>query len=261
MGIEIDLKQHARPVTLPRSLPVPPAGLDEGEPLEILQWAARSVPRLSVASSFQSSGLVILHMLREIRPDVPVLFLETGFHFQETLMFKDRIRMMWDLDVVDLRGLHRSPKQQSVMYGPGLYRFDPDKCCHINKVEPLQMALEYFEAWISGLRRDQSASRAKVPAVETQELPSGKTVLKIHPLATWNKADVDRYLEKHDIPTHPLLEKGYRSIGCWPCTRPVEGTDDDERAGRWANTEKDECGIHTWGRAGGGAPLETEAEE
>ena len=231
------------------------ADLEKASPRQILEWAASSIDRLAIASSFQASGLVLLHQLREIRPEVPVLFLDTGFHFQETLEFRDRIAEMWDLDIVDLRGRHRSPKQQSVMFGPGLYRSDPDKCCHINKVEPLQRALDNFDAWISGVRRDQSKVRAQVPTVDAQLLPSGREILKIHPLARWNKHDVQSYIKHHDIPTHPLLEKGYTSIGCWPCTRPVD-SGEDERAGRWSGAAKDECGIHTFGRT----PVEADGE-
>lgn len=214
--------------------------------------------RLAVATSFQSSGLVILHLLRDIRPDLPVLFLETGFHFPETLAFRDRIAAEWGLRVVDLRGEHGSVEEQDRRLGPELYRTDPDKCCAINKVEPLQRALEGFDAWISGVRRDQSPLRAETPLVEAQMLPSGREVMKIHPLARWTAAEVGSYVQEHGIPTHPLLERGYRSIGCWPCTRAV-GNDEDERAGRWDGFAKTECGIHSFGR--GRALSQTEADQ
>jgi phosphoadenosine phosphosulfate reductase len=216
-------------------------------PRSVLEWAATTIDRLAVASSFQSSGLVILHLLRNIRPDVPVLFLDTGFHFPETLEFRARIEDEWDLNVVDLRGEHGSVERQAELYGPELFGRDPDQCCFINKVQPLQRALEGYDAWISGIRRDQSPLRAGTPLVEAQLLPSGNEVLKIHPLAGWSKDDVGSYVRDHGIPTHPLLENGYRSIGCWPCTRAVE-PDEDERAGRWAGSVKTECGIHLFGK-------------
>jgi phosphoadenosine phosphosulfate reductase len=221
--------------------------LSSADPRSILTWATTTIDRLSVATSFQSSGLVILHMLRDLRPDLPVLFLDTGFHFPETLAFRERVTEMWDLKLVDLRGEHRSVMRQSELYGDELYLRDPDKCCLINKVKPLQDALEAYEGWISGLRRDQSPFRAQTPIVEAQLLPSGSEVLKIHPLAGWSRADVEGYISEHEIPTNPLIEQGFASIGCWPCTRAVSNGD-SERAGRWDGLAKTECGIHTFGR-------------
>ena len=224
--------------------------LENAHPHHILSWAARSVERLAIASSFQSSGLVMLHMLQSIRADLPVLFLDTGFHFDETIAFKNRIVEMWDLNIVHLRGKHGSVQQQNLAYGSELYRRNPDQCCFINKVEPLQRALEEFDGWISGLRRDQSKIRSRTPIAEDQELMSGRDVIKIHPLANWTKADVHRYLAKHDIPTNPLLEQGFASIGCAPCTTATGAREADERAGRWQGLDKAECGIHEIGSSG-----------
>jgi phosphoadenosine phosphosulfate reductase len=221
--------------------------LQDAEPRDILRWACDTIDRLAVATSFQSSGLVILHVLKDIRPDFPVLFLDTGFHFEETIAFKRQIAAAWDLKVVDLNGSHGGPGRQEEIYGPELYRRDPDRCCFINKVEPLQRALEEFDAWISGIRRDQSPLRAHTPVLEAQMLPSGREVLKIHPLATWTRADVDAYVARHEIPTNPLLEEGYASIGCRPCTRRTSDGE-DERAGRWDGFAKTECGIHSFGK-------------
>jgi len=225
--------------------------LDNAHPHHILSWAAKSVDRLAIASSFQSSGLVMLHMLQSIRADLPVLFLDTGFHFDETIAFKTQVVDMWDLNVVDLSGKHGSVRAQNLKYGFELYRSNPDQCCFINKVEPLQRALEEFDGWISGLRRDQSKIRSKTPVVEDQELLSGREVIKIHPLASWTKTDVNRYLAEHDIPTHPLLELGFASIGCAPCTSETGASGSDERAGRWQGFDKTECGIHSIGTSGG----------
>lgn len=231
---------------------------EEAHPQGIIEWACATIDRLAVATSFQSSGLVILHLIRQIRPDVLVLFLETGWHFDETIAFKDQIESLWNLNLVDLRGVHGSREAQDRSHGPELYRRDPELCCTINKVEPLQRALEDLDGWISGIRRDQSPLRAHTPIVEAQLLPSGNEVLKIHPLANWTKDDVARYVDAHAIPTHPLLEKGFASIGCWPCTRAVRDGE-DERAGRWDGFSKSECGIHSFGRPHG--PKETEAEQ
>ncbi|MGH2806661.1 MAG: phosphoadenylyl-sulfate reductase [Actinomycetota bacterium] len=232
--------------------------LEVAPPQEILWWAATTIDRLAVATSFQGSGLVILHMLRAIRPDLPVLFLDTGFHFDETLAFKDEITKLFDLNLVELRGEHGSVARQNELYGEELFRRDPSRCCEINKVLPLQRALENYDGWISGLRRDQSPLRSETPMVEAQMLASGNEVLKIHPLAHWTKADVQRYLVMHGIPTNPLLERGFASIGCYPCTRAI-ADGEDERAGRWDGNSKTECGIHLFGKPGG--PKQSEAEE
>jgi phosphoadenosine phosphosulfate reductase len=230
----------------------------EGDPREILEWATYSVDRLVVATSFQSSGLVILHMLRDIKPDMPVLFLDTGFHFIETLQFARAKTEEWGLKLVVLRGKHGSTEVQAEQYGPELYRRNPNLCCQINKTEPLQEALAEFDGWISGLRRDQSPERAtSVKISQPQILPSGRAILKIHPLANWTKADVESYIARYDISTHPLLERGYASIGCWPCTRAIVAGE-EERDGRWSGVDKTECGIHTFGQDN---PRQTEAEQ
>jgi len=234
------------------------SGLSTSEPRTILQFAAETIDRLAVATSFQSSGLVILDLLRGIRPDVPVLFMDTGFHFRETLEFKERIRDLWDLKLVELRGEHGSATTQAEIYGPRLHDRNPDLCCAINKVRPLQNALEEYDGWISGLRRDQSPLRAETPVIEAQLLPSGNEILKVHPLAHWSRDQVSAYIAAHDIPTHPLLERGFASIGCQPCTKAVT-SGEQERAGRWDGLAKTECGIHSFGKPHG--PMETEAEQ
>lgn len=236
--------------------------LETATPQQILQWSYTTIDPIAVATSFQASGMVILHMTTQLLAQsgrrVPVLFLDTGFHFPETLEFRQRVQEMWDLDIVDLRGEHGSAKRQAEIYGPQLYKRDPDKCCFINKVLPLQNALEGFDGWISGLRRDQSPLRATTPIVEAQLLPSGNEVLKIHPLAHWTREDVKTYVAEHDVPTHPLLEMGFPSIGCFPCTRAVK-MGEAERAGRWEGIAKTECGIHSFGKEHG--PKQTEAEQ
>jgi phosphoadenosine phosphosulfate reductase len=232
--------------------------LQTAGPSEILTWASETIDRLAMATSFQASGLVQLHLLRAIRPDIPVLFLDTGFHFTETLEFRDRIVEMWDLKLVVLTGEHDGPTRQAEVYGPELYRREPDLCCRINKVEPLQFALEEYDAWVSGIRRDQSPLRARTPVIEAQLLPSGTEILKLHPLANWTRGDVDSYIRRHGIPTHPLLEQAFGCIGCWQCTRALRAGE-TERDGRWDGFAKTECGIHTFGKQD--AARETEAEQ
>jgi phosphoadenosine phosphosulfate reductase len=224
--------------------------LERADPHHILSWAAEAIDSLAIATSFQSSGLVMLHMLQKIRSDLPVLFLDTGFHFDETIAFKNRIVDMWELNIVDLRGKHGSVRGQNLTYGFELYSRDPNQCCFINKVEPLQRALNDYDGWISGLRRDQSEIRSRTPIIEDQELLSGREVIKIHPLANWTKSDVNSYLAEHEVPTHPLLELGFASIGCAPCTSPTGASETDERAGRWQGFDKTECGIHNLGTSG-----------
>ncbi len=231
---------------------------EDAAPQGIIEWACATIDKLAVATSFQSSGLVILHLIKDMRPDVPVLFLETGFHFPETLAFREEITTKWDLNLVDLKGEHGSVEKQTAQYGAELYKRDPERCCFINKVLPLQNALEGYDGWISGIRRDQSVMRSHTPIVEAQLLPSGDEVLKIHPLANWSKEDVARYIAAYSIPTHPLLEKGFASIGCRPCTRALKAGEEG-RAGRWDGFNKNECGIHSFGKPHG--PKETEAEQ
>lgn len=232
--------------------------MDGADPRAILEWAVGTMGRLAVATSFQSSGLVILHLLKDIAADMPVLFLNTGFHFPETLAFRDEIVARWGLHLVELTGEHGNAAGQAARHGPELYRTNPNLCCHINKVEPLQRVLEDYDGWISGIRRDQSPFRAETPVVEAQMLPSGREVFKVHPLANWSRVQVGDYLATHDIPVHPLLEQGFASIGCFPCTRAVQ-PGEDERAGRWEGTSKTECGIHSFGKPGG--PAQSEAEQ
>lgn len=222
------------------------AELESRHPSEILAWAASTVDNLAVVTSFQSSGLVILDLMRDIYPDIPVIFLDTGYHFPETLAFRDRIVGLWDLNLLEVKGDHARRADGPTQHHD-LYRTDPNACCAINKVQPLQQALAGFGGWISGLRRDQSPQRAAIRIVDVQALPSGSTLLKIHPLAAWSKNDVESYLTQRGIPTHPLLEQGFESVGCWPCTRRVDAHQ-GPRAGRWYGMDKTECGIHTFGQ-------------
>jgi phosphoadenosine phosphosulfate reductase len=186
-----------------------------------------------VTSSFQAECVVLVHMLREVRPDIPVLFLDTVHHFAETLAYRDQLVEQWGLNLVTLRAADPSP---------GLWQRDTSACCARHKVGPLFSALEAYDVWFTGLRRDQSPSRAHLAEVEPFRLPGGKLLRKISPLAMWTTKEVWSYARQHDIPLLPLYDRGYTSIGCEPCTTlPLDPG--NERSGRWAG-QKLECGIH-----------------
>ncbi len=195
------------------------------------QLAASSNP--CVTSSFQSECVVLVHMLRAIRPDIPVLFLDTVHHFKETYAYRDELARRWQLNLVDLRAVEPSP---------GLWQTDTQACCAKHKVEPLFRSLEPYDVWFTALRRDQSPSRANLAEVEPFTLPTGKSLRKVSPLAAWTTKDVWTYARAHDIPLLPLYERGYTSIGCEPCTSlPLDPS--NPRSGRWQG-QKLECGIH-----------------
>jgi phosphoadenosine phosphosulfate reductase len=191
--------------------------------------------RVALTVSFGGGGLVLAHMVSRIDRRVPVLFIDTGFHFPETIAFRHRFAERYGLLVIDLR--------PAADPGP-LYRTDPDACCALRKVEPLRRALAAYDVWITALRREQSETRRSVEVMETHEI-DGRTIRKVMPLAHWTREDVQRYLRAYGVPSHPLLEQGYTSIGCWPCTRPTR-PGEAERAGRWSGFGKTECGLHTF---------------
>lgn len=215
----------------------------EGAPAEeVLRWATVTIPRFAVTSSFGADSAVLLHLLARVDRHVPVLFLDTGFHFAETLTFRRDLAAR--LGLSDVRDLEPalSVAEQRREHGAGLYFRNPDRCCALRKVAPLEAALADFDGWATGVRRRQTLERADTPVVSTQ-LRGDRTLVKVSPLAGWTDADVDAYLARHDLPRHPLADAGYPSIGCAPCTRRV-APDEDPRAGRWEGRAKTECGIH-----------------
>ena len=217
---------------------------EQADPRDIVRWAIdeAGLDRVAVASAFQAEGTCVIHMATRIRPDIPILFLETGFHFLETLGFKDAMRDRFGLNVVELRGEH-TPESQAAEHGDRLYERDPNLCCDINKVRPFTQALHEQDLWMTGLRRDSSPSRAATPIVEQYELEPGKTLVKVNPVANWSRRDTWGYLKEHDLPHHPLYDLGYAQIGCAPCTR-LAFPGEDERESRWDGSQKVECGIH-----------------
>jgi phosphoadenosine phosphosulfate reductase len=188
----------------------------------------------AVTSSFQSECVVLVDLVRQVRPDIPVLFLDTFHHFAQTLEYRDRMVERYKLNLINLRAAE--PKV-------GLWEIEStDACCARHKVGPLFSALENYDVWFTALRRDQSPSRANLADVEPFRLPSGNAIRKVSPLAAWTTRDVWRYAKDHDIPLLPLYELGYTSIGCEPCTA-IPPDPNDPRSGRWQG-QKLECGIH-----------------
>jgi phosphoadenosine phosphosulfate reductase len=219
-------------------------------PSEILRWTLvdSDMERVAVASSFQAEGTCVIDMAVKLRPDVPILFLETGFHFAETLAFKEQLTDRLGLNVVDLVGEYTNGSQ-AVEFGERLYERDPDTCCRINKVEPFSEALHGFDAWTTALRRDSSPSRASIPIVEQYCLDPGRFIVKVNPVANWTRREAWDYLRENDLPHNPLYDLGYAQVGCAPCTRSVF-LGEDERAGRWDGSQKVECGIRVQPVAG-----------
>ena len=191
-----------------------------------------------VTSSFQAECVVLVHMLRQVRPGIPVLFLDTVHHFAETCAYRDELAAKWDLNLITLRADEPSP---------GLWKESTDACCARHKVGPLFSALAKYDTWFTGLRREQSRSRAALEEVEPFTLPGGTVLRKVSPLAHWTTRDVWAYAKAHDIPLLPLYDRGYTSIGCEPCTTlPLDPS--DERSGRWKG-QKLECGLHIGARS------------
>jgi phosphoadenosine phosphosulfate reductase len=203
--------------------------------------AAAQRGTLCITCSFQAEDMIVLDMLRKKVPAIPVLFLDTGYHFAETYAYRDRMAAKWNLNVQNLTA-RKSVAEQEAEFGI-LNRTDPSRCCHLRKVEPLFGALEKFDVWFTGLRREQSPTRKNLKVAEHHVLPSGKTLLKVSPLAAWTWGQVWEHTAREKIDYLPLYDAGYRSIGCEPCTAiPAAGA--DPRSGRWGGN-KLECGIHT----------------
>jgi phosphoadenosine phosphosulfate reductase len=214
--------------------------LEEASAQEIMRWAAETFgPRLAVTSSMEDA--VVAHLASTALPGIDVIFLDTGYHFVETIGTRDAVAATMPVNVITLTP-RQSVAEQDAEYGPKLHDRDPDLCCKLRKVEPLNRGLAGYDAWATGLRRDESPTRANTPVVAYD--PKRQKV-KIAPIARWTQDDVDAYVAAHGILLNPLLFDGYASIGCSPesCTRRVlEG--EDARSGRWAGAGKTECGIH-----------------
>ncbi|MEU8581395.1 phosphoadenylyl-sulfate reductase [Streptomyces abikoensis] len=212
--------------------------LEDAPALEILRWAADTFgERFCVTASMADA--VVAHLASRVRPGVDVVFLDTGYHFPETIGTRDAVEAVMDVRVLTLTP-RLSVAEQDVAHGPRLYERDPDLCCRMRKVEPLAEGLAGYDAWATGLRRDESPTRAGTPVVGW-DARRGK--VKVSPIARWTEADVDAYVAEHGVLVNPLLTDGYTSVGCAPCTRRTLAGE-DARAGRWSGTGKTECGLH-----------------
>ena len=213
----------------------------EGEtPQAILRWAVEQFhPRLTMATAFGAEGCCLIHMLAEIEPGVRIFNLETGYQFPETLELRERIRRRYGIEVEFVRPELTVAEYEDEHGGP-LYRIRPDQCCYDRKIVPLRRAVAGYDAWVSAIRRDQTVHRAAAGVVQWD---AKFGLVKVNPLLGWTGREVWAFIVEHDVPYNPLHDRGYPSIGCWPCTRAVDDGA-DERAGRWAGTAKKECGLH-----------------
>jgi phosphoadenosine phosphosulfate reductase len=212
--------------------------LEGKSPQEILRWAADTFGDRFCVSSSMGDG-VLSSLAASVKPGIEVVFLDTGYHFPETIGTRDAIDQVYDVKVRTMLPL-LTVTQQDAEHGKDLWRTDPDRCCAMRKVEPLNRALEGYDAYASGVRRDEAPSRADTAVVEWDD-KRGK--VKVNPLAAWTQDDVDAYVDEHGILVNPLAYDGYPSIGCAPCThRVAEG--EDPRSGRWKGSQKTECGLH-----------------
>jgi len=226
------------PVEL-RDLAVEAAARLDGRPAEeIVAWALDAFgERFCVTSSFADA--VLVHVVSRVAPGIEVVFLDTGLHFAETLRVRDIVQRTLPVTVRSVRP-ELTVAEQEQQHGPKLWARTPDECCALRKVEPLERALDRYDAWAAGLRRDESPSRANTPVVG---FDASRGKVKVAPLATWTQADVDGYISRFNVPVNTLLRQGYASVGCWPCTRRTP-PGADPRAGRWPMFDKNECGIH-----------------
>jgi len=214
---------------------------------ELVQEALAQSQNPCFTCSFQAEDVVVLHLLLKEKPDIPVLFLDTGYHFPEVYAYRDELQKRLGFRLVNLTPA-LSREAQERLYGK-LYETDPGRCCALRKVEPLFAALEAYDTWFTGLRREQSPTRRTLEPREEARLPSGHRLKKVNPLYDWTLKEVFAYLAVQDLPYLPLYDQGYLSIGCAPCTaKPLDPS--DPRSGRWAGKGKLECGIHLHGKEG-----------
>jgi phosphoadenosine phosphosulfate reductase len=214
------------------------AELDEAPGEEIARWALETFgDAVCVASSMQDA--VLVHLVSRIRSDVPVVFLDTGYHFAETIGTRDAVAAAHPVRLLNVTP-RQTVAEQDAQEGPRLFERNPDRCCALRKVEPLERALAGYRAWITGLRRADGPSRAGTRVVEWD---AKRSMVKVNPIAAWSDDELERYVEANAVIANPLLQLGYPSIGCEPCTRPV-APGEDARAGRWSGRAKTECGLH-----------------
>lgn len=220
----------------------------ESVPLaEVLRWCWEVYgERAAIGTSFQGAGLVVMHTAYEHGFRFPVFTIDTGLLFPETLELKAQIEQRLGIQIESLRP-EQTVEEQAAELGPELWKTNPDLCCSLRKVIPLQKKLSELDVWITGVRRQQSETRDQTRIVELYhfDVLRDRYIVKLNPMAPWTRDQVQAYIREHNLPVNALSSRGYRSIGCWPCTRPTaEG--ENERAGRWTGFNKSECGIHTF---------------
>jgi len=220
------------------------AELETATPAEILAFAFATYPKVAISTAFGVEGCALIDMAVRLKPDVAVFTIDTDYLFTETLALKQRLVDKYRLNLTTLKPLLTIAEQEQ-RHGLRLYESNPDLCCGIRKVEPNQRAIRGLDAWIAGLRRDQAQTRGAIDILERYDHDDGTPYVKVNPLANWTRKDTWAYVVKHEVPYNELLDQGFKSIGCGPCTRAV-GAGEDERAGRWAGRGKTECGIHSF---------------
>ena len=225
------------------------AELDGAGAEDMLRWTDKhfgpvagprewSTSRYIVASNMQDA--VLVHLAAQVRPGVPILFLDTGYHFAETLGTRDAVESVYDVHILNVTPEHTVAEQDELL-GKDLFSRDPNECCRLRKVVPLRKALSGYSAWVTGIRRVEAPTRANAPFVSFDEAFG---LVKVNPLAAWTDEDMQNYIDKHGVLVNPLVDEGYPSIGCAPCTtKPVDGA--DPRSGRWQGQGKIECGLHS----------------
>jgi phosphoadenosine phosphosulfate reductase len=214
---------------------------------DILAWAwDRFGPRAAIGTSYQGAGLVMIHKAVQAGLPLPVFTLDTGLLFPETIELKRRLENFFEIKIESVSP-EQTPEEQAAEHGPELWNRAPDLCCTMRKVLPLQKKLDQLSVWITGLRRQQSDTRQRTQIIELYhfDVLRDRYILKLNPMANWTREAVWDYIKANEIPYNPLHDRGYRSIGCWPCTRAI-GQEANERSGRWTGFDKSECGIHTF---------------
>jgi phosphoadenosine phosphosulfate reductase len=206
--------------------------------LHKIQGYQKTGKKLFATSSFQTHSVVLLHIISRIDPDIPVYFVNTGYHFAETIRFRDEVTRMLGLNVINLNP-HVPKTMQRNAQGNLLFTSDPDYCCYLNKVQPVESLFEIYDVWISGVRADQNTFRRQL----SEEVTTQHNTLRYHPLLNWTREMVEEYIAWYELPEHPLEQQGYTSIGCEPCTRPADKC--DQRGGRWYGMKKTECGLNS----------------
>lgn len=233
-------EKQQRPTWFPANLVPLNRRFEKLQAVDLLRWGLTTfADDIVLATGFGPSGVVLMHMVSQIRPKTAVFYLQTNLFFPETLALRDQLSDRLGMQFIEVHsGL--SLNEQAHQFGAALWQRNPDLCCRLRKVEPLRRFLADKKAWITGIRRDQATTRRQTQLVSWD---NANHLVKLCPLASWTQEQVWEYIHQHDLPTNVLHDEGYPSIGCMPCTNPVS-SGEDERAGRWAGTEKLECGIH-----------------